>query len=81
MKYLVYSIYDRLSHLYGNPFIQVNDACAIRYFASIVRKSPEMPAGDYDLMFIGYYYPEEGIMEPAAAKLLKNGGELMEVSE
>lgn len=80
MKYELFSIYDRLSHLYGNPFVQVNKACAVRYFANIVQKNEDMPAGDYDLVSLGSWDPEHGVILMSDVEVIKNGAELLEVS-
>lgn len=79
MSYKLFSVYDRLSHLYGNPFVQVNDSCAKRYFQSIIVKSPDMPASDYDLMYVGEWFPETGVLlQNQSPSLIVNGGELVE---
>ena len=52
----LYSIYDRVAGVYGDPFVSVNDATAARGF-TVAQSNPEsmisVCSSDYQLWYIG----------------------------
>lgn len=49
----LYSVYDRVSMLFNDVFLQVNDACAIRAFKALINKDTNFMSGDLDLYYLG----------------------------
>ncbi|WGL31368.1 nonstructural protein [Dipodfec virus UOA04_Rod_986] len=59
MVYGLYSIFDKVAGMYGNPFVQLNDNTAIRYFKSQMNQVQFEPT-DFDLYKVGTFEPESG---------------------
>lgn len=65
MKTNLYSVYDRVSGLYGELFSCLKDDLAIRKFNYLMSQQP-MFAGDCELYSFGDYDYESGIIQPFA---------------
>lgn len=80
MNQSVYAVYDKKSSTYGRPFVDYNNAHAIRGMTEIVmgdhesmiRKYPE----DFDLYRIGEYCASTGVIVTVEKEWLCNGGQL-----
>lgn len=59
MNYEFYCIYDKVAGLYALPFANVNEACAIRQFKSILSQGEYEPT-DFDLFFVGSFDSNTG---------------------
>lgn len=76
MNYKMYCIYDRKASLYGVPFYQVNNACAIRYLSQVGAKTPDF-LQDVELYEVGIFDPSRGVVEAYEKPIfIINGGEL-----
>lgn len=58
MKLYQYSVYDKLSRTFSEPFLAVNDQVAQRRFSAIKQSAP-MVAPDLSLVRFGEFYTEE----------------------
>lgn len=72
MEKLVYGVYDTKSLIYGNPFVAVNRASALRDFHraatdpnSLISSYPD----DYILFEIGTYDDTKGVIMPLQAPI------------
>lgn len=65
MKLEIYSMFDRVAGQFGSPFLQNNQAEAIRKFNYVVSQSP-MVAGDLDLFLIGFFDIDTGVISPCS---------------
>ena len=63
MQVFVYSMYDRVSHSYGDPFTAIRDEIAQRRFNYIMSQSP-MVAQDMQLFKIATFDIESGVLVP-----------------
>lgn len=80
MNYSMYSVRD-LKTTFGNPFLEKNDAAAIRGFTYAINSGNELMhfrPGDYDLYKIGEFDPETGIIEDGFPKLVVSGSSVVE---
>lgn len=75
-SYGVYAVYDRVQGCYGAPRVDVDDACAIRYFKFM--NFGNLPSSDFDLYKLGLYDPNLGRLIPVEAQpeLLFRGGSI-----
>lgn len=55
MKYNMYCIYDKVSETYGAPFVDVNDATAIRQFLHYIAQNHMAEPTDFELYGCGVY--------------------------
>lgn len=62
----MYSVHDKISNAYANPFFAVNDGMALRLFeqnvndeSSALNKNPS----DFHLAYIGEFEPTTGILQ------------------
>lgn len=62
MKVRLYSIFDRVSGTYGEPFSALKDELAIRRFDYLMANSP-MVASDCDLYFLGSFDTNFGTID------------------
>lgn len=61
MKTEMYSIYDKMSRLFGVPFPAINRACAVRSFTEQLKNTDlGKRASDYELFYVGQYDDEKG---------------------
>ena len=58
MKLYQYSVYDKISRTYSEPFVAVNDQVAQRRFSAIKQSAP-IVAPDLSLVRFGEFYTEE----------------------
>lgn len=61
MEFLIYSIYDRVSGLYAEPFYATKEELAVRKFDYFMSNSP-MVALDCELYLLGSYNSETGYL-------------------
>lgn len=59
----LYAILDRVTGLFGAPFMQYNHATAKRYFQYLMEQS-QMVASDCALYCVGEYDEQEGVIVP-----------------
>lgn len=59
MDFVIYSIYDRVSGQYGEPWISQNDATAVRKFNYLMQNSP-MVNSDCELYKVGAFNSDKG---------------------
>jgi hypothetical protein len=59
MEYEIYTVYDRVSGMYGGLVLHVNKASAIRWFGDIMSKNEH--AADMDLYYIGTFDTQDGV--------------------
>ena len=84
----LYSIYDRVAHIYADPFVSVNDATAARSF-TLAQSSPDTmlfaSPQDYQLWYIGSLDNNSGELlaydDPACEPHKVCDGQPREVSE
>lgn len=60
MQYL-YSIFDRVSGLYGSPWTCVSQSVAVRQFDYVVKTRP-VDGADLELYQLGSFDPESGAL-------------------
>lgn len=60
MSFYVYSVYDKVAGLYGQPFVAVRDGVAIRSFMEFVNNS--YSGKDCQLFKIGEFDNVEGLI-------------------
>lgn len=58
MEYEIYTVYDRVSGMYGGLVLHVNKASAIRWFGDIMTNNEH--AADMDLYYIGTFDTQDG---------------------
>lgn len=67
MQKMVYSVFDKVALVYGNPFISVSKGVAVRDFASAC-KDPNSAINrnplDYSLMELGTFDDSTGLIDP-----------------
>lgn len=66
MKFLLCSILDNVTGIYGQPFAEVNSASAIRKFEDLINNPDSIFAKhkeDLSLCSIGFYDEDTGIVE------------------
>lgn len=59
----LYSIYDRVSGVYGAPFVQIKEDQAIRQFNYLMNNSP-MVRDDCELYYLGSFEEDSGLIFP-----------------
>lgn len=57
----VFSIFDRVAGVYADPFVEKNDALAVRRFVYSVSRSP-MICADCDLYCLGEFDEVRGVI-------------------
>lgn len=62
MIYGLYSIYDKVTGVYGEPFVAVNKQTAIRRFQYLMSQS-KMVADDCSLYYLGSYNIDTAVIE------------------
>ncbi|QXP45036.1 nonstructural protein [Microvirus mar11] len=62
MTLSLYSIFDRVSGVYSEPFCSVNEAVAVRRFNYLMANS-KMVAGDCELYCVGTFSTLNGAVE------------------
>jgi len=71
----IYSVYDRKVEAYGTPFVQQNEALAIRSFERAYL-NPELDFSlfpeDYSLFELGTYNEDTGQIESTSPRLILN---------
>ena len=60
MQYLVFSIRDRVTGLYSEPFYSVNKQSALRHF-NYIMSNANMVSADCELYQVGSFNNESGI--------------------
>ena len=75
-SYGVYSVYDRVQGCYGIPRVDIDDACASRYFKCM--DFGNLPAADFDLYKLGSFDPNSGVLTPLTGlpELIFRGGSI-----
>ena len=75
----MFSVCDRVSETYINPFVLVTERDAIEGFRTIIaeegnnyNKFPE----DFDLVSVGQFDPQKGVIDSHEPKRIINGWEL-----
>lgn len=71
MKYNLYSILDKVTCLFSEPFPAVNDGAAIRKFQYLMSQS-SMVSGDCSLYLVGAYNQETGVLDSINPQFLQN---------
>lgn len=66
MNYQMYSIYDKVSGLYSEPFVSLNDATATRSFNQRIKANPLAEPTDFELYSLGVYSSESGQIVPSS---------------
>lgn len=66
----IYSIYDKKSEVYNDPFFAVNDLVAKRTFRSIVndKNAVNQFPDDFKMCKIGYFDSSLGLVSPTTAE-------------
>ena len=77
MKRPIYSIRDKVAGIFNKPFVEVNDASAIRAFTNAVASHPDKD--DYELYSLGILDDNSGVIEDTDAKRLFTGLEVIAV--
>lgn len=75
MKVCVYSVRDLING-YGQPFTSSNDAAATRDFKLALSRKDSLlyvSCEDFDLMRIGEFDDETGMLEPCAPTIIAKG--------
>lgn len=69
MDYLVYSLFDEKTRLFGNLMMFNTNDEALRYFAFLVNEDKnKLICRDLILFSIGTYNTSSGVFEPASVK-------------
>lgn len=76
MMVKVYVIRDKISGLYTEPILKINDDVMFRYFRVVCDNSKEASPTDLDLYCIGTYDSDNAIMVPCEPAFILNGGHL-----
>lgn len=66
----IYSVFDRVSGIFGEPFYMLKDELAIRRFNYVMQNS-QMVALDCDLYKLGTYDCEHGIINSCQPVFIK----------
>lgn len=77
----VYSIYDRATKLYAQPFFAQTDDVAIRIVRGSFSPQSQLVLypSDYDLMFLGTFDDSNGVIGHDNARIVEHIRELMPV--
>lgn len=59
----LYCLYDRVAEECGNVFEQKNNALALRLFDRYLKDHPAINPDDYQLLFLGTFDRELGVIE------------------
>lgn len=59
---MVFSVYDRVSGLFGDPWPSINKDCAIRMFKSTMKRNTNYFASDMDLFYLGELDQKTGVL-------------------
>jgi len=76
MTYLVFSIFDSKSHLYGPPFYSRHTGEALRNFVELVnddRSTVSKYPGDFQLVQLASFDDESGVFSPSTPVYLGAG--------
>lgn len=74
MKSKIYTMRDRKSGIYGNPFLSHNDDTAKRDFDAFCGlEQNKYISGDMELYALGSFDSETGIIEDYAPEFIKGG--------
>lgn len=79
MKFNVYCMRDQITG-YQTPTFELNDAAAIRNFSYAIKQPNTLlfaSAKDFDLMKIGEFDTETGIIDPITPTLLIQGNSVV----
>lgn len=60
MSYNLYCVFDRVTGIYGAPFVEINDGSAERAYLQGVSK--QMNAADTELYHVGAYDSDTGLI-------------------
>lgn len=60
----LYSVYDKVAKEYAGPFMQNNDASAVRAFVSWLRSDSKIQCEDYSLYLVGHFDVNSGSVVP-----------------
>lgn len=71
-----YTIFDKVSGVYGMPFAQTNDATAIRYFNHLISRNEMAEPSDYDLFFVGTFNQQTGEFLSSGLRFVAHGAEV-----
>lgn len=71
MTYGIYSVYDRVTGVYSEPFLAVNKQTAIRRFKFIMQNA-KMIAQDCDLFFVGTFDSSNAVIDPKTEFIISN---------
>lgn len=63
MIYPMYSIYDKVTHNFSEPFLAINEDTAVRRFNYVMSNS-KMVATDCQLFKVGEFDSENGAINP-----------------
>jgi hypothetical protein len=68
----MYSIFDKKSDLFANPFVEKTDGTAVRAITDLIRQQPNAPfaqySQDYTLYRIGEFDERSGLVASLAAE-------------
>lgn len=67
MIYELYSVYDKVSGVYGVPTPFVNRASAIRWFRVIIRDNEFAEPTDFELYKVGSFDTDKGVLFSTAS--------------
>lgn len=77
MKRPIYSIRDKVAGIFNKPFVEVNDASAIRAFSNAAAADPNKD--DYELYSLGVLDDNSGVISEVDAKRIYTGLEVVAV--
>lgn len=77
MDILIFSIYDRVTGVFSEPFLAVNVETAKRRFNYVISQSP-MVKGDCDLYKLGTFNSETADIVPVKAEFICHFEEVSE---
>jgi hypothetical protein len=75
-KQQMYTIRDNVAELFNKPFFAVNNATAIRSFASAMQKEPHK--NDYALYRVGEFNEDNGEVTPEPPQKIYTGFDIKE---
>lgn len=73
MKLNIYAVYDRVTGLYSDPWLAVNEAAAIRRFKASCFEV-KVVAADLQLFYLGTFEQSTGVIDAANEFIV--GGEI-----
>lgn len=76
MQLFVYLIFDKVAHSFAAPFVQPNEACAIRFFNHAINANQNAEPSDFELFCLGVFDTSNGHLGDIVPVFVKSGEEV-----